>query len=190
MSDTNDELSILKARADRLGLQYHPSIGVEKLREKVSAALAGNPEKADGAGDKKPDEPAAAVAAAPAMSPAMLRKLRKEDMLSLVRIRLTCMNPAKRELDGEIITCGNALVGTVRKYIPFHADEGWHVPKIMLEVLKARQCQIFVGTKTKGGVTKREGKLIKEFSIEILPQLTTEELHDLAQRQAMSQSVG
>jgi hypothetical protein len=39
------------------------------------------------------------------------------------------------------------------------------------------------------GNTSRTGKLIKEFAIEVMPQLTSEELHDLAQRQAMSNSI-
>lgn len=35
------ELDSLKAKADLLGVSYHPSIGVEKLREKINAALSG-----------------------------------------------------------------------------------------------------------------------------------------------------
>ena len=39
-----DELTSLKQRADLLGLSYHPSIGLEKLREKVNAALSSQEE--------------------------------------------------------------------------------------------------------------------------------------------------
>jgi hypothetical protein len=38
-----DELTSLKARADLMGITYHPSIGVDKLREKVQAALENKP---------------------------------------------------------------------------------------------------------------------------------------------------
>ena len=178
-----NELDSLKARADRMGIAYHPSIGVDKLREKVAAALA--------------DEPAVstapvAVEPVPAEVETLAQKRRrmKNDAMALVRIRLTCMNPAKKEWDGEIITAGNNLVGSVTKYVPFQAEEGWHIPRIMLNVLQARQCQVFTTLKSKGGVAIRQGKLIKEFAIEILPQLTADELHDLAQRQALAQSVG
>ena len=39
-----DELTSLKQRADLLGLSYHPSIGLEKLRDKVNAALSSQEE--------------------------------------------------------------------------------------------------------------------------------------------------
>lgn len=176
-----DELSTLKARADLLGISYHPSIGVEKLREKLAAAMEGDAKetKNEGTGIGTPVE-----------SEAQKRLRLMQEATKLVRIRVTCMNPAKKEWEGEIITVGNAGVGTYKKYIPFNADEGWHVPNIIYQALQERQCQVFVSSKTKNGVTIRQGKLIKEFAIEVLPPLTEEELKDLAQRQAMSKSVG
>lgn len=165
-----DELATLKARADMLGVKYHPSISLEKLREKVNASLA--PEQKE--------------VAAPVVDRAELQRKASE----LVRIRVTCMNPAKKEWEGEIFTVGNSVVGTFKKYVPFNADEGWHVPRIIYEQIKARECQIFVTVKGPRGNTTRQGKLIKEFAIEVLDPLTEEELRDLAQRQAMSQSVG
>lgn len=174
-----DELSTLKARADLLGISYHPSIGVEKLREKLAVALEDNEPKSEGTG---------IGARAESADQKRLRLL--QEATKLVRIRVTCMNPAKKEWEGEIITVGNNIVGTLKKYIPFNADEGWHVPNMMYEVLKERMCQVFVSTKTKNGVTIRQGKMIKEFAIEVLPPLTEEELKDLAQRQAMAKSVG
>ena len=173
-----DELSVLKARADLLGISYHPSIGVEKLRDKLNSVIEGET-KAEGTGIGAATE-----------TEAQKRLRLQAEATKLVRIRVTCMNPAKKEWEGEILTVGNANVGTLKKYIPFNADEGWHVPNIMYEALKERQCQVFVSTKTKNGVTMRQGKLIKEFAIEVLPPLTEEELKDLAQRQAMAKSVG
>jgi hypothetical protein len=186
MSDTQaqtlqDELATLKARADLMNVSYHPSIGVEKLREKVAAAMA----------DKPVNEPAApaevAVQSAEETEQAKRARMRDEQ-LGLVRIRLSCMNPAKAEWEGEIFTVGNTLVGSVTKYVPFNADDGWHVPRILLATLQDRQCQIFVTSKAKNGVTVRQGKLIKEFAIEILPNLTADELQELARRQAMAQT--
>lgn len=177
-----DELATLKERADKLGLQYHPSIGVEKLREKVLAALADAPV------DVAPQAPEPVVAPE-VETEGQRRKRLKESALALVRIRVTCMNPNKREWEGEIFTVGNRLIGSVTKYIPFNADEGWHVPRILLEQLEARQCQVFTTIKLKNGASSRQGKLIKEFAIEYLDALTKDELHDLAQRQAMARSV-
>ena len=166
-----DELATLKARADTLGIQYHPSIGVEKLREKVNGALAPK------------EETATFNPAAPS------RKELRDEASKLVRMRLTCMNPNKKEWDGEFITAGNAVVGSFTKFIPFNAPDGWHVPHIIYEQLRDRECQVFYTVRDSKGNATRKGKLIKEFSIEILPQLTKEELHDLAQRQAMAKSV-
>ena len=37
--EESDELTLLKERADLMGIKYHPSIGVDKLREKVNSVL-------------------------------------------------------------------------------------------------------------------------------------------------------
>lgn len=166
-----DELTALKTRADRLGISYHPSIGLEKLREKVNAKVEGASEEA-----------------APVVEES-LRARRKREASELVRIRVTCMNPLKKEYEGEIFTAGNSAVGTFKKYVPFNADEGWHVPRIILNQLLQRECQIFQTTKDSRGNKVRTGKLIREFAVEILPPLTAEELQELARRQAMAKSI-
>lgn len=193
---TQNELDNLKVRADRLGVKYHPSIGAEKLREKIAEAMAENPgEDQNQAPDPEPEPKAPTVEAAAPAAPveetlAMKRKRLRNEALKLIRIRVTCMNPAKKDWEGEIITTGNALVGTISKYIPFNADQGWHVPYMLYLQLKDRQCQTFVNDKSKAGVTVRKGKLIKEFAIELMDPLTSDELKDLAQRQALAGSVG
>ena len=165
-----DELATLKARADMLGITYHPSIGVEKLKEKISAVTSNQPKEPETVvGDVKNDP--------------------KADALRLIRIRLQCMNPAKKEWEGEIISVGNSVVGTVKKYIPFNADEGWHVPKMLFDYLNEKQCQVFVTVNDGRGNSIRKGKLIKEFSIEVLPPLTADELKEMARRQALGRNV-
>jgi hypothetical protein len=183
---TADELTVLKERADRLGVAYHPSIGLEKLREKVNAVMADKPPVVEAA--LKATMEVAAALSAEDLANQKRMQLRNEQ-LALVRIQLACMNPIKAEWEGEIFTVGNSLVGTITKYVPFNAPDGWHVPQILLDTLQDRQCQIFTTVKSKNGVSVRQGKLIKEFSIQILPPLTQEELHDLAQRQAMAGAV-
>ena len=175
--ETPDELTSLKKRADLMGISYHPSIGLEKLRDKVNATITS-------AEDPKQDEPVQA----PAESEAAKRLRLRNEAAALVRIRITCMNPAKKEWDGEIITAGNTAVGTFKKFVPFNVDDGWHVPTIIYKQLRDRMCQIFV-TKVVNGEKSRRGKMIKEFAIEVLPQLTTEELAELARRQAMANSI-
>ena len=172
-SPVQDELATLKERATVLGIQFHPSIGLERLREKVNAVVTGA-----GSNDDAP--------AVKADSESAKRNKLYEDAMRLVRIRVTCMNPAKSEWIGEIFTVANAVVGTVKKYVPFNSDEGWHVPNILYQMLKERQCQTFVSGKAKNGVMTRQSKLIKEFAIEVLDPLTEEELKELARRQAVA----
>lgn len=170
-TDTQSELDALKARAEMLGVKFHPSISLEKLREKVNAAI-----------ESAPEEESAAAPAARTLDKAKLLA----DATKLVRIRLTCMNPAKKDYEGEIFSVGNALVGTIRKYIPFNAEDGWHVPHMMYEALRDRECQIFTTRRDDKGNSVPSSKMIKEFAIEVLPPLTKEELAELARRQAMA----
>jgi hypothetical protein len=197
-----DELTTLKARADMLGISYHPSIGLEKLRAKVNAAVSSEgpvedeaQKEEDEASEDKSADPEMTAPPPPPAAPAKVeteaeKRIRlKLEASALVRIRVTCMNPAKSEWEGEIFTVGNAGVGSFKKYVPFNSDEGWHVPKIMFDHLKERQCQVFTTVKDERGNKVRRGKLIREFAIEVLPPLSKEELSELARRQAMSQAI-
>lgn len=170
---TQDELSALKARADQMGISYHPSIGLEKLREKINAQLSGE------------SEPAAEAPVGEETLGQRRARIRAE-AIKKVRVRITCMNPIKKEWEGEIFTVSNAVVGTVKEYVPFNADDGWHVTQMVLNQIQQRKCQVFHTVKNDRGFKQREGKLIKEFAVEILPPLTEQELRELGQRQAMA----
>jgi hypothetical protein len=173
-----EELDSLKDRANQLGVDFHPSIGYEKLSGKVKDFLAAKEaEKPD-----KPDEPAL-IAPAPLSGNEKLVRM-KRDMNALVRIRVSCMNANKREWEGEFFSVGNRVTGQMMKYVPY--DQIFHVPQMILTMIQERQCQVFHTVKDHRGNKSRKGKLIKEFGIEILPQLTTNELKELAQRQAMA----
>lgn len=176
------ELENLKVRADKLGVKFHPSISADKLREKIKAA------QAEGEGQAGSDEPKVATGT-DEESPAAKKLRLKREGLKLVRVRITCMNPAKKEWEGEIFTVSNNAVGTVKRYVPYNAEDGWHVEQILLNQLRERQCQIFVTEKDSRGNKIRKGKLIREFAIEVLDPLTEEELADLAQRQAMAKGL-
>jgi hypothetical protein len=206
-----DELASLKKRADLMGIKYHPAIGVDKLKEKILEALSGDnktPEKSevlvqaeivkDVATDTQdnPVIPAnikvvensdtGEVVYSLEETPGQKRKRLRNWATEKIRVRVTCMNPNKKEWQGEIFTVGNGAVGTLKEFIPFNTPDGWHVSRMILETMQARQCQIFVNKKTQGGITVREGVLIKEFAIELLDPLTPTEISELARRQAMA----
>lgn len=171
-----DEMSLLKDRANRMGIKFHPNIGIDKLREKVKGELQTQINKASvsSIGEETKGQ--------------RNQRLRKEAS-ALVRIRLTCMNPNKKNHEGEIFTVSNSVVGTHKKYVPFNADNGWHIPKMILGVIQERECQVFVKGKDAKGREISRGKLIKEFAVEILEPLTQAELDDLAQQQAMANNL-
>jgi hypothetical protein len=181
--EATDELQALKARADLMGIKYHPNTGVDKLRAKINNALEGNTEE---------DEP---MEAKPKKVKALSSKEfqqekvknRKREADQLVRCRITCMNPSKKDWEGEIISVGSAKVGTYKKYVPFNAGaEGWHIPKIMYEFLKERKCSVFQTVLDNKGNKVRRARLVPEFAIEILPPLNKEQLKELARKQAMA----
>ena len=104
----------------------------------------------------------------------------------LVRCRITCMNPHKKNVTGEIISVGSSKVGTYKKFIPFNVEEPYHIPKIIFDYLKEKKCRIGTTVKLPNGQEVNRYKLVNEFALEVLPPLNEKELADLAQRQAMA----
>src|SRR5690606_37676690 len=99
-----DELTTLKERAKLMGISFHPSIGVESLKNKM----------AEHRGKDEPEKPATASKANKNQE-AAARVEDRNRALKLVRCRITCMNPNKREWEGEIFTAGNSVIGAVEK---------------------------------------------------------------------------
>jgi hypothetical protein len=184
-----EEIAILKQRADLMGIAYHPSISLDKLKARINAKLNDEPLPLE------TNEEEATVTTItertlqfkPETKVEKMERLRLE-AARLVRIRVTCMNPNKKDWDGDVFTVSNSFVGTFRKYVPFNAEEGWHVPNIIYEYIKDKNFVHHYVEKKDGKEINRH-KLVKEFAVEVLDPLTDEELKELAQRQAMSRSI-
>lgn len=164
------ELDLLKQRATQMGLKFHHNIGLEKLKQMVNDKLNGTQSEDDGA------------APSAKLTKAQLKMQMRKEANKLVRVRVTCMNPNKKEWQGEFFAVSNSYIGTIKKYVPFGVE--WHVPEVILKMIEARQFQTFYNEKVKGR-TVRKGRLVKEFGVERLPPLTEQELKELARRQAM-----
>lgn len=173
-----DELQTLKDRADKLGIKYHPSIGVEALRDRINEKLSGEKEPQDSNESSGSDE-------GEAETENQFRLRKRKEASELVRVQVTCMNPHKGEWEGEIFCAGNSVVGTYKKFVPFNVE--WHVPRIIYNQIVAKQCQVFQTKRDERGRQIREGKLIKEYNVAVLPPLSEQELKELGQRQAMAQ---
>ena len=160
-----DELDALKKIADNMGLKYHPSISLVKLKDKVELA-------------KEPVASGKVVS----LNKMEARKEHIKGAKKLVRCRVVNMNPSRRDSKGEYITVSNKFTGTIKRFVPF--DVEWHVENFVYKVMRDRKYRKTLEEPDgKGGKISRN-IFIPEFNIEILPQLTTKELEALAADQA------
>ena len=179
-----NELDELKKRADQLGLKYHPNIAVDKLRIRVNSAINGT--KDDSEEGVQVTEPAKPTAKFVPETEVDKRTRLRRDAEQLVRVNITCFDPLKKDWDGEVFTVSNSVIGTIKKFVAYNTSEGFHVPKIIVDMLKEKKYQHHYKVKENGKEIKRT-KLISAYGIEVLPQLTVEELKELARRQALAE---
>lgn len=181
----DQELAILKQRADVLGIPYNGNIGLETLRNRVRDHQT----KLESATKAEPE-----LKTAPKTKAQVEQELRdqvKREGLVLLRCRIANLNPQKRDLEGELITVANRFLGTVSKFIPFgEAGESYHIPKVLYDELRDRKFQQVISKKDAQGKEQLSRRMVPEYSIEILPQLTAEELQELAVKQAAAERLG
>jgi len=116
-------------------------------------------------------------------------KARKE-ATKLIRVNITCKDPMKSSWEGEIISVGNDVVGDIKKYIHFDTDNGWHVPQMILNVMKNKECTVFKQKRGPDGKHVSDTRQIKAYGIEYLEPLTDNEMDELARDQTARQAVG
>lgn len=182
-----NEIAILKNRARMMGITFSNNIGVEALRAKIQAKMDETDVPTDETdGDADGDEPEAKPDAPPKKETTQqLRDRLTREAMKLVRLRITNLDPKKKDLPGEIITVANEFIGTVRKYIPFGevTDDGYHVPYVLYQELENRRF-LDVRVTRRNGREHVEQRWAKEFALEVLPQLTPQELARLSAAQA------
>ena len=185
-----DELTFLKERAKVMGIPFSNNISLETLRKRVADkmegkdeapevnALTGDPEIAQALATKPLDPKANAVA---------LRKLMHAKQMRQVRVRVTNMDPKKKDLPGEIWTVANEYLGTVRKFVPYgeQTDDGFHIPYCLYRLLDSKRFLHIRDVKDRTtGIVRQDKVWAKEFSLDVLPTLTQGELDRLAAAQA------
>jgi hypothetical protein len=191
-----DEKSLLLQRARLMGIKFSNNISVEKLKAKIDEHM-----KAEENAESEPQAPVIVNAPAQFIPPEMtkqalpnqpetrqqIRDRLVREKMKLVRLRITNLDPKKKNIPGEIFTVANKYIGTVRKYIPFGeaTENGYHVPYCIYEMLKARKFLHIRTVKAKHGRGERvETSYVPEFALEVLPNLTEKELKELARMQA------
>jgi len=116
------------------------------------------------------------------MPPALSSRQRAiKEAMKLVRIRVSCMNPQKADLPGEIVTVANATL-SAKKYVPLKGDaaQSWHVPHCIYEQLRDAQ---FLQIVSRDGGEQVQAKMVPEYSIELLPPLSAQEIERIATAQ-------
>ena len=164
--DTTSELQTLKDMANTMGIKYSNNISIETLKNKINEARKVPLKEVD-----------------PEIA---LREKLKKEKLALVRVNVTNLNPDKRYLNGDIFTVGNKYIGTVRRFVPFNTP--WHIEKVIYEFIKSKQYASRYEV-TRENRTTTEVSLVPEYSIQVLPNLTKEELDDLAKAQLARNSI-
>ena len=185
-----DELTLLKERAKVMGIPFSNNISLETLRKRVADkmegkgeapevnALTGDPEITQAMAAKPLNQKANAVA---------LRKLMYAQQMRQVRVRVTNMDPKKKDLPGEIWTVANEYLGTVRKFVPYgeQTDDGFHIPYCLYCLLDSKRFLHIRDVKDRTtGIVRQDKVWAKEFSLDVLPTLTQAELDRLAAAQA------
>lgn len=168
-----DELTLLKERATKLGIKYSNNIGLETLREKINEKIEPKENEYEGLDGLQ--------------IKALKRKEARNKALKLRRIKISNLNPANKDVPGQIYRFRNSLVGSVGKFIPFSGKdaEAWHVPQCIYNMLKSKRYLNQRDVKDPvTGRTKKITELSPEFSIIDLPPLTKEDLKRMAVEQA------
>lgn len=175
-----EERKILRQRLATMGISSSPNANLETLRKKFSEACSENNTSSNLDGNSEKSSVNTTVESA-----ATIAERTRKEATKLIRVRIRNLNPYKQDLHGEIFTVANNVMGKVSKYIPYdEAGESYHIPNCFLNMLKSKKFVSF--KKTKDPVTGKSTVAqfwSPEFSIEVLPQLTKEELEELALKQ-------
>lgn len=168
------ELDLLKAQADRMGISYSANISVTTLKGKIQKQLA--------EADDEEVVKEATVTEAEAIQKAV------NESMKLVRVIITPLDSVKAaNMDTDVFTVSNGLVGTITRTIPFGRE--WHVEQILLNSLRERQFQQFTSKKNSKGILVTTSRLVPAYGIAELPPLTKEEIEGLAAMQARTGAI-
>lgn len=185
-----DELTLLKERAKVMGIPFSNNISLETLRKRVADKMEGKDEAPEVNALTGDPEIAQAMAAKPLNqkdNAVALRKLMYAQQMRQVRVRITNMDPKKKDLHGEIWTVANEYLGTVRKFVPYgeQTDDGFHIPYCLYRLLDSKRFLHIRDVKDRTtGIVRQDKVWAKEFSLDVLPTLTQAELDRLAAAQA------
>lgn len=178
-AQTDKELKAeLIKQGEELGLSIHPNTSLANMIQMVNMGLIFSHHKA-------PDAPIKSVVIKDKV--AARRQAEK-----LVRVKVSNLDPTKKAYSAQAFGFSNSVVGTIRKVVPFDVDEGFHIPEVLLDVIRNVKHRVTkYRTKIHGGseVQIPYSVEVSSYGIEILPALSADELEVIKQRQLAQQTM-
>ena len=166
------KLEELRLEADELGLTYPKNIGESKLQEKINDYNNGGSEV-----------PQTEVENKPAKKP----MTQKQKMSKLIRVRVTCNDPAFKKWPGLTRAAGSTTFFR-KRFIPFNRET--HIEQVLFDSLKRSEYQWFEEKMNRtSGRKYKVPRSSPSFVIEELTPLTKAEYEKLAQDQRSRGSV-
>ena len=212
MEDTTTAVPINSMTSDEMrqeltdnGVTLHHKTGVKKLastlaqvrskeyKEDVKPVEEDIPEIPAGIRHKSlpGSTPASRAAKAKRIQEVFVDLTEEQKAMKLIRIVVSPNDTLMATYPGLIFTVGSSRLSKngemIKKFVPFNNEAGWHVPKIIHDQIDAAEMQKFRTVTSPNGEKVLEPYLTKKFNVRVLPELTVEELENLA---ASQQSAG
>lgn len=187
-TDFDNKLTIMRGRADIMGIAYKPEHSADYIEALIDMKLASDQ-----------TAPSAAAPVVQASAPLTggdrptksLRQHVIDENMKLVRIRLTNMDQKDQSLNGDIFTVSNEYLGDVKRFVPYQDKfytNGYHVEACILKQLQDKKYLRISVTQNSQKQEVIESSWVKKFAIEILPPLTEAEIERLRITQLQSGS--
>jgi len=174
----------LKKKADLLGITYKANVSIQTLKDAIEKAMS-KPVGESPAQGTGTTEGSAADSVPP-------KGESTEDVynkaMKLVRVIIVPLESTKAsQWESDVFCAANAVVGTVKRVIPFNTP--WHVEQILLNTIKEKKYQQFATNKAPNGAISVTSRLVNAYNITELPPLTPAELDELAKQQMLTRSL-
>jgi len=182
-------LEKLKAEAQFLGIEFHHNSGETKLLQLIKDFKNKSSKKEEKEEVVVVKEEKEEVVVVKEKTKQQRHDELRKSQTKLIRVIVHCNNDNKSEMKGDFFTASNKIVGDYKKFVPFDNEEGFHIPQILLDTMRDKQCLKFRSQKNADGVEIKAPYLAKEYTIEVLPPLTQKELDKLAAAQKARGSI-
>jgi hypothetical protein len=173
------DIEDVKAELTGRDIKIHHKTSAIKLREALQADV-----------DKNDAEVPVEVKS----SPAKTVKAKKEPEMTLeekcLHLKRIIVTPNDPELSGHAGLVFTVMISAVnngkaiKKYVPFNNEEGWHVPNVIINQIADAEMQKFKSVKAPNGDTILQPYQAKKFNVQVLPDLSQNEINKLAASQS------